>query len=75
MHASAQAFFLERLVVPAARRRGLEDEYAYLRPSIKAFPTGAEQERLALSAGFARARHQDVEFGLMGCLMLQKGSV
>jgi demethylphylloquinol methyltransferase len=70
-----QNFFLETLVVPAARRRGLEDEYAYLRPSIKAFPQGRQQERLARAAGFAAARHEEVEFGLMGCLVVQKAGV
>ena len=69
-----QSFFLSNLVVPAARRRGLEDEYAYLRPSIQAFPTGPGQERMALQAGFAEAKHLDVEFGLMGCLLIQKAA-
>ena len=35
-----QALFLSQLVVPAAKEKGLEAEYEYLRPSIKAFPTG-----------------------------------
>jgi len=37
---SLQGFFLEQLVVPAAEARGVGDEYRYLRPSIKKFPTG-----------------------------------
>lgn len=37
---AVQGFFLEQLVVPAARRYGLAAEYEYLRPSIKRFPTG-----------------------------------
>ncbi|GBF89833.1 hypothetical protein Rsub_02537 [Raphidocelis subcapitata] len=69
-----QAFFLERLVVPAAAAYGLADEYEYLRPSIKRFPTGAEQEAMALAAGFAEARHYPVGFGLMGCLVATKGA-
>ena len=36
-----QAFALAQLVVPAARRLGVADEYEYLRPSIQAFPRGA----------------------------------
>jgi ubiquinone/menaquinone biosynthesis C-methylase UbiE len=63
---------LDNLVVPAARGYGLEDEYAYLRPSIKRFPHGAEQEALARAGGFARARHYPVAFGLMGCLVASK---
>jgi ubiquinone/menaquinone biosynthesis C-methylase UbiE len=69
-----QAFFLERLVVPAAAAYGLSAEYEYLRPSIKRFPTGPEQERMALAAGFASARHYDVGFGLMGCLVATKAA-
>lgn len=37
---SAQAWFLERLVVPAARAYDVAEEYEYLRPSIKSFPQG-----------------------------------
>lgn len=47
-----QAAFLNNLVVPVAKSYGLEAEYAYLRPSIKAFPTGrwACADRPALAA-------------------------
>lgn len=69
---AAQALLLERVVVPFAAARGVEDEYAYLRPSIKRFPTGREQERLAREAGFAAARHYPVGFGMMGCLVVTK---
>lgn len=37
---AAQAWALGNVVVPAARMYGLEEEYAYLRPSIQRFPTG-----------------------------------
>ncbi|KXZ43497.1 hypothetical protein GPECTOR_88g440 [Gonium pectorale] len=70
---AAQAFFLERLVVPAARRYGLAAEYEYLRPSIKRFPTGPELERLAREAGFSAARHYPIGFDLMGVLVATKG--
>ena len=43
-------------MVPVARWKGVGSEYEYLRPSIQQFPTGAEQEELALAAGFAKAR-------------------
>lgn len=59
--------------MPAAAARGVAAEYEYLRPSIKRFPPGPEQERLALAAGFAAARHYGVGFGLMGCLVATKG--
>ncbi|GIL53150.1 hypothetical protein Vafri_8814 [Volvox africanus] len=70
---AVQAFFLEQLVVPAARRYGLAAEYEYLRPSIKRFPTGSELERLAREAGFAVARHYPISFDLMGVLVATKG--
>lgn len=70
---AVQAAFLDYLVVPAARQYGLEQEYAYLRPSIKRFPTGKEQEILARQAGFAHAIHYEIGFGLMGCLVATKG--
>lgn len=35
-----QAWALENLVVPRAQSYGLGPQYEYLRPSIKAFPTG-----------------------------------
>ena len=37
---SVQGFALQQFVVPAARSYGLAEEYEYLRPSIKRFPTG-----------------------------------
>ena len=35
-----QGFMLDNVVVPAASKYGLQDEYAYLRPSIQRFLTG-----------------------------------
>ncbi|CAG9460676.1 unnamed protein product [Pedinophyceae sp. YPF-701] len=69
---SVQAFFLERLVVPAATAVGLRAEYEYLKPSIDAFPTGREQEAMARRAGFRSARHYPIMGGLMGCLVAQR---
>lgn len=68
-----QGALLEGLVVPVARAAGVGPQYEYLRPSIAAFPTGPEQETLALEAGFAAAVHHEVGFGLMGCLVAVKG--
>lgn len=69
---TAQEWFLENLVVPAADAKGVGDEYRYLRPSIKNFPKGKEQERLALEAGFSKAKHFEIGFGLMGVLVVAK---
>ena len=68
--ALVQRLALRRLVVPVARRAGLEHEYAYLERSLASFPSGVEQERLAQEAGFTRARHRPLAGGLMGVLLL-----
>ncbi len=68
--AGFQRFALRRLVVPAARRVGLADQYAYLEASLERFPTGPQQEVLARAAGFATARHRPLAGGLMGLLQL-----
>lgn len=43
-----QGFFLDNLVVPAAKERGVGPEYEYLRPSIERFPVGRQQVRIFL---------------------------
>jgi len=67
-----QTFALDSLVVPFARALNLGPEYEYLAPSIARFPTGSEQEQLALDAGFATARHYTLANGLMGVLVATK---
>ena len=69
--AEFQRFYLRQVVVPLARQAGLEAEYAYLEDSLSRFPTGPEQERLALAAGFHTARHRPLAGGQMGLLQLQ----
>ena len=59
-------------MVPAAAAVGLREEYAYLEQSLKRFPDGAAQERLASSAGFQTARHCQLVAGQMGLLLLQR---
>ena len=68
--AGFQRLYLRRLVVPLARRAGLEPHYAYLEESLRRFPTGPEQEALARAAGFASARHRRLAGGQMGLLQL-----
>lgn len=67
-----QAWFLENLVVPEAKRQGVAEEYEYLRPSIERFPIGKELESLARSAGFKGASHYEIGFGMMGVLVACK---
>ena len=64
-----QAWALKNVVVPMARLHDLEEEYQYLRPSIKRFPKGREQVQMAISAGFSKAVHYEIGFGLMGVLV------
>lgn len=68
--ASFQQLYLRRLVVPAARRFGLPEQYAYLEASLERFPRAADQEALARSAGFTQVRHRPLMGGLMGLLQL-----
>ncbi|KAK9820811.1 hypothetical protein WJX74_007673 [Apatococcus lobatus] len=69
-----QEFALANAVVPLARAFDVAEDYEYLRPSIKRFPTGYQQEQLAYQAGFAMAVHYSIGFGLMGCLVATKSS-
>jgi len=65
-----QRFYLRTVVVPTARVCGVGAQYAYLEESLRHFPTGVEQERLASAAGFAAARHRLLAAGQMGVLEL-----
>lgn len=63
---------IDNVVVPAATRYGLKEEYAYLKASIAEFLTGKEQEKLALEVGFSSAKHYQIAGGLMGNLVAVK---
>jgi ubiquinone/menaquinone biosynthesis methyltransferase len=65
-----QQLYLRRLVVPLADLAGIREEYAYLEPSLLRFPTGRQQEQLALEAGFSHGRHCPLAAGQMGMLQL-----
>lgn len=67
-----QTFYLETVVVPQAKRLGLETDYEYILSSLETFPTGSEQQRLAKGAGFSITRFYPLSGGLMGVLVLQK---
>jgi demethylmenaquinone methyltransferase/2-methoxy-6-polyprenyl-1,4-benzoquinol methylase len=68
--ASFQRFYLRRLVVPAAERFGVRENYSYLEASLEHFPTGQAQQQLAELAGFSHAQHRLLAGGLMGLLEL-----
>lgn len=67
-----QKIYLECIVVPAATALGLKQEYEYIQASLLAFPTGREQQQLAVEAGFPRPTYFDVAGGMMGVLLLKK---
>jgi demethylmenaquinone methyltransferase/2-methoxy-6-polyprenyl-1,4-benzoquinol methylase len=68
-----QQWYLDHVVVPAARDLGLKQEYAYIAPSLDRFPPGREQVRLAQQAGFDTAVHYTLAGGLMGVLVVRRG--
>lgn len=65
-----QHWYLQQRVTTLGRERGLEEEYAYIAPSLERFPTGAEQVQLAKQAGFRDARHVPLIGGAVGALIL-----
>lgn len=67
-----QQWYLDAIVVPKASQLGMTDEYAYLNPSLDRFPTGTEQVKLGLAAGFSQATHYPISGGMMGILVLTK---
>lgn len=67
-----QNWYLDHIVVPAADRYGLTDQYAYISPSIDRFPQGREQVKLGYRSGFSGAVHYPLLAGLMGVLVLKK---
>jgi demethylphylloquinol methyltransferase len=67
-----QQWYLDNIVVPQATKLGMMAEYAYLNPSLDRFPTGIEQVKLGLEAGFRHATHYPIAGGMMGVLVLKK---
>jgi demethylmenaquinone methyltransferase/2-methoxy-6-polyprenyl-1,4-benzoquinol methylase len=67
-----QQWYLNTVVVPIADQYGLNDEYAYISPSLDKFPTGVEQVDLAHQAGFVEVVHYAIAAGMMGILVATK---
>lgn len=65
-----QQWYLHSLVVPAAERFGLKEDYAYISPSLDRFPQGREQVRLAEAVGFTKVKHYAIALELMGVLVI-----
>ena len=66
-----QKFYLRKFVVPIATIFGLGKEYAYLEKSLKCFPSGINQKKMALDLGFKNACFKSIAFGQMGILLLE----
>ncbi len=64
-----QQWYLDNLVVPAAKQMGFTEEYAYIAPSLDHFPTGHEQVDLAQAAGFSQVVHYPIAEATMGVLV------
>ncbi|WP_038018012.1 bifunctional demethylmenaquinone methyltransferase/2-methoxy-6-polyprenyl-1,4-benzoquinol methylase UbiE [Synechococcus sp. PCC 7335] len=64
-----QKWYLKTVVVPAAEKLGMKEEYAYIGPSVDRFPSGAKQVDLAKAAGFTDALHYPIAGGMMGVLV------
>ena len=69
---SFQQWYLNEIVVSKATELGMMDEYAYLNPSLDRFPTGQEQVKLGLNAGFSQGVHYSIASDMMGVLVLTK---
>ena len=67
-----QQWYLDNIVVPTARSFDLEEEYAYINPSVARFPVGEEQVKLSYDAGFSSAIHYSLMGGMMGILVVEK---
>ncbi|KGG12966.1 MULTISPECIES: bifunctional demethylmenaquinone methyltransferase/2-methoxy-6-polyprenyl-1,4-benzoquinol methylase UbiE [Prochlorococcus] len=65
-----QRFYLRKFVVPIASILGLHEQYSYLEESLKNFPNGSEQEKIALNLGFQKASYRVIAGGQMGILLL-----
>lgn len=67
-----QQWYLDAIVVPIAKSLGMQEEYAYISPSLDRFPTGDQQIELAQQAGFTNVVHYAIAGGIMGVLVATK---
>ncbi|CAN6550754.1 unnamed protein product [Malus baccata var. baccata] len=66
---SVQELMIDNVVVLVASDFGLEEDYKYLKSSIREFLTGDELEKLALDVGFSSATYYEIGGSLMGNLV------
>tara|TARA_B100000700_G_C14888998_1_gene781788 strand:- start:282 stop:983 length:702 start_codon:yes stop_codon:yes gene_type:complete len=67
-----QSIYLRNFVIPIASIFGLKSEYEYIENSLKSFPSGDQQMKLALNIGFSKAEYIPLTFNQMGILFLIK---
>ncbi|KAM2333992.1 hypothetical protein ACFXTH_011602 [Malus domestica] len=66
---SVQELMIDNVVVLVASDFGLEEDYKYLKSSIREFLTGDKLEKLALDVGFSSATYYEIGGSLMGNLV------
>ena len=66
-----QSIYLSYFVVPLASVFGLGKQYAYIKNSLKTFPSEEYQQKIALEVGFKKIFFQPIAFGQMGILIVQ----
>ncbi len=66
-----QKCYLSFYVVPIASLFELGQEYSYIKKSLKNFPSGLQQKKLALDAGFKKAEFKLLAQGQMGMLIVE----
>ena len=66
-----QKLYLRKIVIPIASIYGLGEHFTYLEESLKSFPDGNLQEKLAKEAGFLDANFCPIAGGQMGILLLR----
>jgi ubiquinone/menaquinone biosynthesis methyltransferase len=69
---SFQRWYLSRWVVAQAKALGLAAEYAYIDPSLDRFPSGEQQQQMALQVGFSTAKFYPLAGGMMGVLLVAR---
>ncbi len=70
LSSSFQKCYLRKIVVPTASILGLKAQYSYLEESLKTFPVGSVQEKMAMKVGFHKAKYKTIAAGQMGILLL-----
>ncbi len=66
-----QKFYLRKIVVPISAKIGFGSHFSYLEESLKIFPDGEAQKKLAIKSGFSETSYKTIAMGQMGILLLK----